>query len=83
MRADADNDIDILRQKTRLLERENVRLTERVTELLRKLNALQGMTPEMLELNLPKLVAQAKGEASTSTTKKSERHKPGRCPAEC
>jgi len=76
MRADADNDIDILRQKTRLLERENVRLTERVTELLRKLNALQGMTPEMLELNLPKLVAQAKGEASTSTTKKSERHKP-------
>lgn len=73
MRPDDDNNLDILRQKARILERENVRLTERVTELLRANLALKGMTPEMLELNLPGLVAQAKATAS-STKPKSERH---------
>ena len=75
MRADADNNVDVLRMQERILERENVRLTDRVTELLRALLALKGMTPEMIELNLPGVVAQAKAEAqaSSTVTKKSER----------
>lgn len=69
-----DENIDVLRQKNRLLERENVRLTERLTAALRLLNEKKGMTPEMIELNLPGLVAQAKAQAATPATKKSERH---------
>jgi transposase len=76
MRADGDNNIDVLRQKAQILERENVRLTERVTALLRINLELNGMTPQMLELNLPGLVAQAKGHTTTTTAPKSERHKP-------
>jgi transposase len=75
MRADDDNNIDVLRQKTRILERENVRLTERLTEALRLNLALRGMTPEMLELNLPGLVAPTKAQASTAA-QTSERRKP-------
>ena len=77
MRADGDNNVDVLRQKTRILERENVRLTDRVTSLLRANLALKGMTSEMVELNLPGLVGQAKTQASaTVEKKKSERHVP-------
>src|SRR5207237_1289396 len=76
MRADGDNNIDVLRVQKRILERENVRLTDRVTELSRKILAMQGMTPEMIELNLPGVVAQAKAQAqaASTVTKKSERH---------
>jgi len=75
MRADSDNNIDVLRQKSRILERENLRLTDRLTELLRANLALRGMSPEMIELNLPGVVAQAKAQAqaSSTVTKKSER----------
>lgn len=76
MRADGDNNLDVLRLQKRILERENERLTDRVTELLRANLALKGMTPEMIELNLPGVVAQAKAQAqaSSTVTKKSERH---------
>jgi hypothetical protein len=76
MRADGDNNIDVLRQKTRILERENERLSERVTVLLRENLALRGMAPAPIALNLPHLLAQAKGQATTTTTKKSERRSP-------
>jgi transposase len=68
-----DENIEVLRQKNRLLERENERLTARLTAALRLLNERKGMTPEMIELNLPGLVAQAKAQAA-SPRKKSERH---------
>ena len=71
-----DENIDVLRQKAHLLERENVRLTERLTEALRRINELRGMTPEMIELNLSGLVAQAKGKPATTTAPKSERRTP-------
>src|ERR1051326_819584 len=75
MAPDDDNNIDVLRQKARILERENVRLTDRLTEALRINLALKGMTPEMIELNLPGVVAQAKAQAqaASTVTKKSER----------
>jgi transposase len=69
----ADETIDVLRQKARILERENERLSERVTKLLQENLALKGMTPEMLALNLPGLVEQARGSATTTTTKQGER----------
>lgn len=72
----ADENIDVLRQKARILERENERLSERLTLVLRENLALKGMTPEMLALNLPGLVEQAKGAAATTTTNKSERRAP-------
>lgn len=73
MRVSDEPNVALLRQKAKLLERENERLSEKVSELLREILALKGMLPSAFELNLPGLVAQAAGAATTTTTPKSER----------
>lgn len=75
MRAADEPNVDVLRQKARILERENERLSERVTTLLRENLALKGMAPSAVELNLPGLTSQAAGKPTTTTTNKSERRK--------
>lgn len=77
MRADAVNNLDVLRQQVHILERENERLARQVGELLRANLAQQGMSPKMVELNLPGLVEQAKGKASSTPSPKSERRPRG------
>lgn len=66
--------VELLRQKARVLESENERLSEKVTELLREVLALKGQAPSTIDLNLPGLLAQAAGKPATTTTPKSERH---------
>lgn len=75
MRASEERNVDVLRQKTRILEGENERLSLKVTELLRENFALKGMAPAAIELNLPKLAEQAAGK--TAPTKGSERRSKG------
>lgn len=76
MRAADEPNVDVLRQKAHLLERENERLSDRVGTLLREILALKGMAPAAIELNLPGLTAQAAGKPATTTSHKSERRKP-------
>ena len=45
MRASDEPNVDVLRQKARILESENERLSEKVSELLRENLALKGMAP--------------------------------------
>ena len=73
MRVSDEPNVSLLRQKASLLERENERLTERVSDLLREVLTLKGMAPSAIALNLPGLVAQAAQGASTTTAPKSER----------
>lgn len=73
MRVSDEPNVDVLRQKARILESENERLSEKVSELLREVLALKGMTPTAIDLNLPGLVEQAAGKPATTTTAKSER----------
>jgi transposase len=73
MRVSDEPNVDMLRQKARVLESENERLSEKVSELLRENLKLKGMAPAAVDLNLPGLVAQAAGKPSTTTTRKSER----------
>jgi transposase len=68
-----DENLEVLRQKSRVLERENERLARQVSELLREVLALKKMPPDMVELNLPGLVEQAKGKPPA--TNGSERQK--------
>ncbi len=73
VRVSEEPSVALLRQKAAVLERENERLSEKVSELLREVLALKGMLPGTIDLNLPGLVAHAAGTASTTTTPKSER----------
>ncbi len=75
MRASEEKNVDVLRQKARILEGENERLSTKVTELLRENFALKGMAPTAVELNLPRLAEQAAGK--TAPTKGSERRTKG------
>lgn len=74
MRVSDEPNVDVLRQKARILESENERLSEKVSELLRENLALKGMQSTAIEVNLPGLIKQAAGKpAGTTTTPKSER----------
>src|SRR5258708_38561074 len=73
MRASDEPNVNVLRQKARILESENERLSEKVSELLREVLALKGMTPTAIDLNLPGLVAQPAGRPATTAPPKSER----------
>ena len=73
MRASDEPNVDLLRRKARILESENERLSEKVSELLRENLALKGLATTAIEINLPGLVAQAAGKPSSTTTPKSER----------
>lgn len=73
MRVSDEPNVDLLRQKARILESENERLSDKVSELLRENLVLKGMAPTAIELNLPGLVVQASGKPATTTTPKSER----------
>ena len=75
MRVSEEMNIDVLRQKTRILENENERLTIKVTELLREVFELKGMAPAAIELNLTKLVEQAAEQSAPP--KRSERRSKG------
>ena len=69
MRACEEPNVELLRQKASVLESENERLSRRITELLRELLSLKGMTAEQVALNLPGLLAQASGAPSSSLTR--------------
>lgn len=63
MRVSEEPNIELLRKKAAVLEAENERLSRRVSELLRQLLVLKGMTSEQIALNLPGLLAEASGPA--------------------
>jgi len=73
MRVWEERNVDVLRQKARILENENERLSKKMTELLREILTLKGMAPTAIELNLTKLAEQAAGK--TTPAKGSERRK--------
>jgi transposase len=73
VRVSDEPNVDVLRQKARILESENERLTDRITELLRENLSLKGMALETIDLNLPGLLAQVAGKPAPTTTQKSER----------
>lgn len=73
MRVSDEPNVEVLRQKARILESENERLSEKVSELLREVLTLKGMSATAIDLNLPGLVEQAAGKPATTTTPKSER----------
>lgn len=74
MRVSEEPNVAVLRQKANLLERENIRLTEHVSELLREVLKLKGVSVPTIEINLPGMVAAAAGKpTTTTTTPKSER----------
>jgi len=66
-----ERNVDVLRQKARILELENERLGKTVSRLLRENLELRGMKPDAITLNLPGLLAQAAGRSEA--TPKSER----------
>ncbi|MBV8150551.1 MAG: hypothetical protein JOY59_03260, partial [Candidatus Eremiobacteraeota bacterium] len=51
MRVSDEPSVDMLRQKARILESENERLSEKVSELLRENLSLKGMAPTAIDLN--------------------------------
>lgn len=53
MRISQEPNVDVLRQKAELLERENIRLSKRVSELTRDLLRRQGLTDDEIEQQLP------------------------------
>ncbi len=53
-----------------MLESENERLSSHLADVLRENLKLKGMTPEAIELNLPGLLKQAAGNASSSSVTK-------------
>ena len=73
MRASDEPSVDLLRQKARVLESENERLTAKVSELLRENLELKGLAIKTIEVNLPGLLAQATAKRDETTTQKSER----------
>jgi transposase len=73
VRVSDEPNVDLLRRKARVLESENERLSEKVSELLRENLKLKGLTNKTIEVNLPGLLAQATGKAATTSTPKSER----------
>jgi transposase len=77
MRVSEEPNVEVLRRKARLLESENERLSEKVSELLRENLELKGMSLPTIEVNLPGLIAQAAGKPAATTTPKSERRSSG------
>lgn len=55
MRIEQENDIEILRRKALVLERENQRLSSKITELLGELISLRGEDAHQFELRLQEL----------------------------
>src|SRR5262249_17685607 len=73
MRVSDEPNVSVLRQKARVLESENERLSDKVSELLRENLKLRGMSAGAIDVNLPGLAEQAAGKPATTTTPKSER----------
>lgn len=69
MHVSNETNVELLRKKAVVLEAENVRLSRKVSELLREVLSLKGMAAKQIDLNLPALLAQASGGASTQLTK--------------
>jgi len=70
----SETNVDLLRKKARVLESENVRLSNKIALVLRENLELKGMAPDQIALNLPALCAQAAGsdkanDKGASTTK--------------
>jgi transposase len=82
VRVSEEPNVELLRQKAEVLERDNERLGRRVSELLREMLALKGMTPEQVALNLPGLLAQASGSAASKLTKPGGEQRPRTKPEE-
>jgi transposase len=72
VRVSEETDIELLRKKADVLESENERLSNKVSQLLRENLALKGMAPEQVALNLPGLL-----ERVTEPSKSSGLTKPG------
>ena len=57
-RLEHENDVDVLRQATKILDRENQKLTQKVVELTRENLALKGQDPETLQQRIANLEQQ-------------------------
>lgn len=73
MRVADEPNVDVLRQKTAILEAELERVTKDYETSLRTILALKGMSAEAIALNLPGLIEQAKGRPSKLRSGASER----------
>ena len=72
MRVADESNVDLLRKKAIVLERENERLSAKVESLYREVLQLKGMAPEQVSLNLPGLLQRV-----TSVPKRSALTRPG------
>lgn len=57
-RLEHESDVDVLRQATKILDRENQKLTQKVVELTRENLALKGQDPETLQQRIANLEQQ-------------------------
>lgn len=78
MRVSDEPNVDVLRQKARVLESENERLSEKVSELYRQLLEIKGLDTKTIDCNLPGLLAQVTGKPAPTTTPTSERRQTNR-----
>ena len=58
--------VEILRQKAKILESENLRLIKKTAELMRENLRLKGLDPKTIELNLPGLLNKLSGSIKPS-----------------
>jgi len=63
-----EHNIDVLRQKAEILEKENARLLRDYSALLREHLELKGMSTEAVEVNLPHIITQTVAEAKASSS---------------
>jgi transposase len=68
MRISDEPNVDVLRQKARILEDENIRLVQKTSELLREVLLLRGMSVTAVEQNLPGLLSQLSGSTNNEQT---------------
>jgi transposase len=69
VRVAEEPNIELLRQKAAVLEADNERLSRRISELVREVLTLKGMTPEQVALNLPGLLPKPATVPSSKLTK--------------
>jgi transposase len=76
VRVAEEPNVELLRQKASILEAENERLSRRISELLREILTLKGMTSEQVALNLPGLLPKAAIPPASKLTKPGSEQRP-------
>lgn len=76
MRVADEPNVALLRQKARVLESENERMSQKLAALLSENLALKGMSPEAIAQNLPGLLEQVTAKAPSGGTRSGSERRP-------